>query len=108
MFFPSPWTGREEGRERGRGEGSTIQKGSFSWRSKSGIQSSTSCSTSCVPEGLDWERLVVTYPIPALLIAAIGGFLIGRSHGPQVLGAVSTFASAELARNVSHLMSQDG
>ncbi len=61
-----------------------------------------------VPEGLDWERLVVTYPIPALLIAAIGGFLIGRSHGPQVLGAVSTFASAELARNVSHLMSQDG
>lgn len=61
-----------------------------------------------VPEGLDWERLVVTYPIPALLIAAVGGFLIGRSHGPQILGAVSTYASAEFARNVSHFVGQDG
>jgi len=61
-----------------------------------------------MPEGLDWERLVVTYPIPALLVAAIGGFLIGRSHGREILGAVSSYASSEISRNVSHLVGQDG
>ncbi len=61
-----------------------------------------------VPEGLDWERLVVTYPIPALLVAAVGGFLIGRRHGPEILAAVSSYASSEVSRNVSHLISQDG
>jgi hypothetical protein len=61
-----------------------------------------------VPEGLDWERLVVTYPIPALLVAAVGGFLIGRRHGPEILAAVSSYASSEISRNVSHLIGQDG
>lgn len=60
-----------------------------------------------VPEGLDWERLVVNYPIPALLLAAVGGFLLGRRHGPEILGAVSTFAAAEVARNVSQLLGQE-
>lgn len=61
-----------------------------------------------VPEGLDWERLVVTYPIPAILIAAVGGFLLARSHGSEILGAVSSYASSEISRNVSHLVGQDG
>jgi len=61
-----------------------------------------------VPEGLDWERLVVTYPIPALLIAAVGGFFLGRRHGTEILGAVSSFAAAEVSRNVSHFIGQDG
>jgi hypothetical protein len=57
-----------------------------------------------VPEGLDWERLVVTYPIPALLLAALGGFLLGRRHGPEILAAVSGFAAAEVSRNVERLL----
>lgn len=61
-----------------------------------------------VPEGLDWERLVVTYPIPALLVAAVGGFFLGRRHGTEILAAVSSFAAAEVSRNVSHLIGQDG
>ena len=56
-----------------------------------------------VPEGLDWERLVVTYPIPALLLAAAGGFLLGRRHGPEIIAAVSGFAAAEVSRNVEQL-----
>jgi hypothetical protein len=59
-----------------------------------------------VPEGLDWERLVVSYPIPALLLAAVGGFLLGRRHGPEILSAVSGFAAAEVSRNVSHIIGQ--
>ena len=61
-----------------------------------------------VPAGLDWERLVVRYPIPALVIAAVGGFFLGRRHGPEIVGAVSSFASSELSRNVGRLLDQVG
>lgn len=57
-----------------------------------------------VPEGLDWERLVRSYPIAALVLAAAGGFLLGRSRGPQVLSALSGYASAEIGKNVSQFM----
>lgn len=60
-----------------------------------------------LPEGLDWERLVRTYPIPALAVAAVGGFLLGRSHGPAILTAISSYATAELSRNVSQLFDQE-
>jgi hypothetical protein len=60
-----------------------------------------------VPEGLDWERLVVTYPIPALVLAALGGFLLGRRHGPQILAAISSFAAAEVAQNVTRILDRD-
>lgn len=59
------------------------------------------------PDGLDWERLVVTYPIPALLIAALGGFLLGRRHGPEIIAAVSGFAASEVSRNVSQLLDRE-
>ena len=59
-----------------------------------------------VPDGLDWERLVVSYPIPALLLAAVGGFLLGRRHGPEIISAVSGFAAAEVSRNVSNIIGQ--
>lgn len=59
-----------------------------------------------VPEGLDWERLVRDYPIPALLVAAVGGYLLGRSRGPQVIAALSGFASAEVGKNVSQFLDQ--
>jgi hypothetical protein len=61
-----------------------------------------------VPEGLDWQRLVRDYPIPALLLAAAGGFWLGRTRGPQVLTAVTGFASAEIAKSVTQLMDQAG
>jgi ElaB/YqjD/DUF883 family membrane-anchored ribosome-binding protein len=60
-----------------------------------------------VPEGLDWERLVVSYPIPALLLAALGGFLLGRSHGPRILGALSGFAAAEISRQAGQLLDRE-
>jgi hypothetical protein len=60
-----------------------------------------------VPEGLDWERMVVRYPIPALVLAAIGGFLLGRRHGSEILSAVSGYAAAEVSRNVSQVLGQE-
>jgi hypothetical protein len=60
-----------------------------------------------VPEGVDWQRLVVRYPIPSLLVAAVGGFFLGRRHGPEIVGALSTFAAGEVSRNVGQLFDRD-
>ncbi|MEA2560397.1 MAG: hypothetical protein QOH06_1901 [Acidobacteriota bacterium] len=57
-----------------------------------------------LPEELEWERLVRTYPVPAVALAAIGGFVIGLRHGPEILTAVSSFLAAEVSRNVSELI----
>jgi hypothetical protein len=62
---------------------------------------------SVLPEGLDWKDLVRAYPVPSLAVAALGGFLVGRAHGPALIGAVSSFAAAEVARNVSSLLGQE-
>ena len=61
-----------------------------------------------VPEGIEWQRLVVRYPIPSMLVAAIGGFFVGRRHGPEILKALSGFAAAEVSRNVNQLLYQEG
>lgn len=61
-----------------------------------------------LPEELEWERLVRKYPIPALALAALGGFVLGLRHGPQILSAVSGFVAAEVSRNVSDLLGQHG
>ncbi len=61
-----------------------------------------------VPEGLDWQRLVVRYPIPSLLVAAVGGFYVGRKHGPEILKALSGLAAAEVSRHVSHFVDFQG
>lgn len=60
-----------------------------------------------VPEGLDWERLVVTYPLPALALAALGGFLLGRRHGTQILAAASSYAVAEFSDHISHSLGRE-
>jgi hypothetical protein len=57
-----------------------------------------------LPEELEWERLVRTYPVPAVALAAIGGFVIALRHGPEILNAVSGFLAAEVSRNVSELI----
>lgn len=57
-----------------------------------------------LPEGLDWERLVRNYPIPAVLLAAAGGFFLGRRHGPAIVAAVSAFVTAEVTKNISDLI----
>ena len=60
-----------------------------------------------VPAELDWERLVVTYPLPALALAAIGGFFLGRRHGREILSAVSTIAAVQVSANVREILGRE-
>jgi len=60
-----------------------------------------------VPEGFDWERLVRAYPLPALAVAAAGGFLLGRSRGPELLAALAALAAGAVARGVNELVGEE-
>ena len=60
-----------------------------------------------LPDDLDWRDLVTSYPVPALVLAGLGGFLLGSRHGEQILSAFSSFARREVDRNISSLLGDD-
>lgn len=61
-----------------------------------------------IPGNLDWQRLVTSYPLPALAVVALGGFYLGLRHGTEILSALSGYAASEVSRNVSHLLDREG
>ncbi len=60
-----------------------------------------------LPEGLEWRRLVRSYPVPALVLSALGGFFLGSRHGSEILQALSSFANREVDRNISTFLGDD-
>jgi hypothetical protein len=60
-----------------------------------------------LPEELEWERLVRSYPLPAVAAAAVGGFLLAFSHGPAIVSAVTGYLSAQVSRSVNQVLGQD-
>jgi hypothetical protein len=60
-----------------------------------------------VPPPLDWQRLVREHPLPALAIAALGGYWLGRHHGKEVLSAVSAFAATAVSEQVNELLGDE-
>ncbi|HYU33606.1 MAG TPA: hypothetical protein VEW48_15745 [Thermoanaerobaculia bacterium] len=60
-----------------------------------------------LPEELEWKRMVRSYPLSAVALAAVGGFLLGIFHGPGVVAAVSSYLGAQISRNVSQVLGQD-
>jgi len=60
-----------------------------------------------MPLGFDWERLVRSYPIPSMILAALGGFLLGRQRGPLVLAALSSFAASQVTQGVNGLLGEE-
>ena len=42
-----------------------------------------------LPEEIDWRQLVWSYPKASLTLAAVGGYLLGRSHGRKLLGGAA-------------------
>jgi hypothetical protein len=59
-----------------------------------------------LPEQLEWERLVRTYPIPALLLAATGGFLLAYTRGPGIIAALSAVVTGQLADSVRDVVGE--
>ena len=56
------------------------------------------------PEGLDWRDWVRRYPIPALAIAAVGGYLLGRDRGAEILESAGSRAAETISDNVDQLI----
>lgn len=59
-----------------------------------------------LPEDLDWEGLVRSYPVPCLLAATAFGFVVGRNHGPAILGALVSFAGYRASRALEGVLDQ--
>lgn len=60
-----------------------------------------------LPEQFDWQRLVVTYPKSALLIAATAGYLLGRSRGRDLLGAAAAAVTARVSAQFDELLGEE-
>jgi hypothetical protein len=56
---------------------------------------------------LDLEGLVRRYPLPAVALAAAGGFLLARTKGSTVMNALSSFAVGQVADQVNAALGQD-
>lgn len=53
-----------------------------------------------VPPEVDWRHIVRRHPWPALLLAGLGGYLLGRSQGKTLVRAVSALAVARVESEV--------
>ena len=60
-----------------------------------------------MPEELDWRRLVTSYPLTSLAVAATGGYLLARARGALMVSALGAFASDTVSRNVNALIGED-
>ena len=60
-----------------------------------------------LPQDLNWRRLVYDYPLPALAVAAVGGYWLGRTRGPRILGALTAFAAASVTRAANEILGED-
>lgn len=60
-----------------------------------------------LPEELDWQDLVHRYPKSALAAAALGGYLLGRSRGVEIVEALSRFASDIVSEGVNELLGRE-
>jgi len=60
-----------------------------------------------VPEDLDWRPLVRRYPVPALILAAVGGYVLGRGRGTEIIAGVSEFAADAISEGVNEFLGKE-
>lgn len=60
-----------------------------------------------IPEELDWRGLVRSYPVPALLVAAAGGFFLGSRKGEAIVAALGAFVSEQVSHQVNQALGGD-
>lgn len=61
-----------------------------------------------LPAEVDWRTLVRRYPVITLGLATLGGFLLGRSHGREIVRGVSGYAAGEVERNLRAVLGDEG
>ncbi|MDA8020324.1 MAG: hypothetical protein MPN21_23035 [Thermoanaerobaculia bacterium] len=57
-----------------------------------------------MPDGLEWRRMVRSYPRASLAAAAVGGYLLGRNRGLALLGAFTGFLMHQVGQNVEEFL----
>ena len=60
-----------------------------------------------LPEELDWRRLVMTYPLVALLVAGAGGYWLGRRSGAAIVAAAEAAAADRVTGLVDRVIAED-
>lgn len=59
-----------------------------------------------LPEELAWKDLALRYPKATVMVAAVGGYLLGRSRGPEILEALAGFAADRVTDGVNELLGE--
>ena len=60
-----------------------------------------------MPSGFDWQDLVRRYPLAALGLAALGGYVLGRHRGHEILEAFAGFAADSVSEQVNQTIGRD-
>ena len=60
-----------------------------------------------MPAGFDWQDLVRRYPLAALGLAALGGYVLGRHRGREILEAFAGFAADSVTEQVNQTIGRD-
>lgn len=60
-----------------------------------------------LPEELEWETLVRTYPITSLVVAGVAGYLLGVRSGAPILAAVGDTATRRVTGLVRSSFGED-
>lgn len=59
-----------------------------------------------LPDDFDWTDLVVRYPKTSILVAAVGGYLLGRTRGEEIVDSLGGFATDKVTEGVNHYLGQ--
>ena len=60
-----------------------------------------------MPSDFDWREMVRKYPLASLAIAGLGGYVLGRSRGEEILALLSLFAADAVSGQVNDLLGKD-
>ncbi len=60
-----------------------------------------------MPTEFDWPRLVRRYPLAALGLATLGGYVLGRHRGREILEAFSLYAADSVSEQINHILGKE-
>lgn len=60
-----------------------------------------------VANDFDWRDLVRSYPIPAVLLALAGGYLLGRRRGLELIERLSEYAARQVEEGVNEFLGDE-